>query len=199
MQYGKKSPMKKIALSLSALCLALGAQAQTSASTSTQPHTYGLLSLGQGHLNADCSGVQACDRNATGGKAVIGYAFGNGFSLEGGYSHFGKFRASDGTVGLSAKPEAASLSGAFTANLTPDLGLVGRAGIARVRTKLNAEVGALSGSGSESHTQPIVGLALNYALTPMARVELGVDATRAEVQGERANVRLVTVGARMAF
>lgn len=189
--------MKKTAITLAALFLAVGAQAQSS--TMTQPHSYGLLSIGQGHLNADCSGVQACDRNATGGKAMVGYAFGNGFSLEGGYTHFGKFRASDGTVGLSARPESLSLSGAFTANLTPDLGLVGRAGVARVRTKLNADVGSLSGSDSESHTQPIVGLALNYALTPMARVELAVDATRAEVQGERANVRLVTIGARMAF
>jgi len=191
--------MKKTAITLAALFLAAGAQAQSSSMTATQPHSYGLLSLGQGHLNVDCSGVQACDRNATGGKAVVGYAFGNGFALEAGYSHFGKFRASDGTVGLSARPEALSLGGAFTANLTPDMGLVARAGVARVRTKLGAEVGSLSGSDSESHTQPIVGLALNYALTPMARVELGVDATRAEVQGERANVRLVTVGARFAF
>lgn len=191
--------MKKTALTLATLCLALTAQAQNSATASDQPHTYGLLSLGQGHLNADCSGVQACDRNARGGKAIVGYAFGNGFSLEGGYSHFGKFRASDGVAGLSARPEAVSLTGAFTANLTPDLGLVGRAGVARVRTKVSAEIGSLTGAGSESHTQPIVGLGLNYALTPTTRVELGVDATRAEVQGERANVRLVTVGARMAF
>jgi predicted porin len=199
MTFGEKYPMKKTALTLAALCLALTAQAQNSATASDQPHTYGLLSLGQGRLNADCSGVQACDRNATGGKAIVGYAFGNGFSLEGGYSHFGKFRASDGVAGLSARPEAVSLTGAFTANLTPDLGLVGRAGVARVRTRVSAEVGSLTGAGSESHTQPIVGLGLNYALTPTTRVELGVDATRAEVQGERANVRLVTVGARMAF
>jgi len=189
--------MKKTALPIAALFLALGAQAQTS--TASQPHTYGLLSLGQGHLNTNCSGVQACDRNATGGKATIGYAFGNGFSLEGGYTQFGRFHASDGAVGLSARTEAASVGGAFTANLTPDLGLVGRAGVARVRTKLHAEVGSLSGSDRESHTQPIVGLGLNYALTPTTRVELGVDATRAEVQGERTNVRLVSVGARMAF
>lgn len=191
--------MKRTAITLAALCLAAGAQAQSSTMTSTQPSSYGLLSLGQGHLNADCSGVQGCDRNGTGGKAVVGYAFGNGFSVEGGYTHFGKYRASDGAASLSARPEAVSLSGAFTANLTPDLGLIGRAGVARVRTKLHADVGTLSGSDSESHTQPIVGLALNYALTPMARVELGVDATRAEVQGERANVRLVSVGARLAF
>lgn len=191
--------MKKTTLTLVALLLAAGAHAQSSGRTTSAAHTYGLLSLGQGHLNADCTGVQACDRNATGGKAMVGYAFGNGFSVEGGYTSFGKFRASQGPVGLSARPEAASLSGAFTANLTPDLGLVGRAGVARVRTKLNAEVGTLSGSDSESKTQPIVGLAVNYALTPSTRVELGVDATRAQYQGEKSNVRLVTVGARMAF
>lgn len=190
--------MKKTAITLAALFLAVAAQAQTS-NLSTAAHSYGLLSLGQGHLNTRCDGLQACDRNGTGGKAVVGYAYGNGFSLEGGYSHFGNFHASQGGVGLSARPEALSLSGAFTANLTPELGLVGRAGVARVRTKLHAEVGTLSGSDSENSTQPIVGLALNYALTPNARVELGVDATRAQYQGERSNVRLVSLGARMAF
>ncbi len=191
--------MKKTALTLAALLLAVTAQAQSSNSLSTKAHTYGLLSLGQGHLNVDCSGVQTCDRNATGGKAVVGYAFGNGFSLEGGYTNFGRFHASDGTVGLAARPEALSLGGAFTANLTPELGLVGRAGVARVRTKLNAEVGTLTGADRENSTQPIVGLAVNYALSPTTRVELGVDATRAQYQGERSNVRLVSLGARFAF
>ena len=191
--------MKKIALTLAALMLAVTAQAQSSTMNNEKAHTYGLLSLGQGHLNVDCTGVQTCDRNNTGGKAVLGYTFGNGFSLEGGYTHFGKFRASDAAVGLSAKPEALSLSGAYTAALSPDWSLVGRVGVARVRTKLHAEVGTLSGSDSENSTQPIVGLAVNYALSPTTRVELGVDATRAQYQGERSNVRMVSLGARFAF
>lgn len=189
--------MKKTALTLAALVLAVGAQAQTNF-TST-PHTYGLFSLGQSHLNADCSGLQTCDRNATGGKAMFGYSFGNGFALEGGYTHFGTFHASQGPVGLSVKPEAVSLSGAYTAALSQDWGLVGRLGVAQVRTKLNADVGSLSGSDHESKTQPIVGLAVNYALTPSTRLELGVDATRAQYQGERSNLRMVSLGARMAF
>jgi predicted porin len=191
--------MKKIALSLAVFALAAGAQAQSNTTGSNAAHNYGLLSLGQGHLNVDCTGVQSCDKNAAGGKAMFGHAFGNGFALEGGYTNFGKFRASQGAVGLSGRPEALSLSGAYTAHLSPDWGLVGRVGVARVRTKLNAEVGTLSGSDSESRTQPIAGLAVNYALTPSTRVELGVDATRAQVQGERSNVRLVSLGARMAF
>jgi opacity protein-like surface antigen len=193
--------MRKIAISLAALALAATAQAQTTrqSSSASGEHSYGLLSLGQGHLNADCSGLQSCDRNATGGKAVFGYAFGNGFSLEGGYTHFGKFSASQGATGLSVKPEALHFGGAYTANLTPDWGLIGRLGVARVRTKLNAEVGTLSGSDSESRTQPIAGLAVNYAVSPSTRIELGMDATRAQIQGERQNVRLLSLGARMAF
>jgi len=189
--------MKKTAITLAALLLAVTAQAQSS--NADKAHAYGLLSLGQGHLNVDCSGVQRCDRNATGGKAVVGYAFGNGFSLEGGYTHFGRFHASDGPLGVSVRPEALSLGGAFTAQLGPDWGLVGRLGVARVRTKLSAEAGALSSSGSESKTQPIAGLAVNYALTPSTRVELGMDTTRAQYQGERSTVRMVSLGARMAF
>ncbi len=190
--------MKKTALTLAALVLAVSAQAQTN-SNSAQPHTYGLLSVGQGHFNVDCTGVQKCDKSGTGGKAMLGYAFGNGFALEGGYSHFGKISASNGATGLRVRPEAVSLSGAYTAALSPDWGLTGRVGVARVQTKLNAEVGTLAGSDSEKSTQPIVGLAVNYAVTPSTRVELGVDATRAQYQGEKSNVRLVTLGAHMAF
>jgi len=190
--------MKKAALTLAALALAAGAQAQTN-SNSNKPSVYGLLSAGQGHLNADCTGVQACDRNATGGKAALGYSFGNGFAVEGGYTNFGRFHASQGPVGVNARPEALSLSGVYTANLTPDWGLTGRLGVARVRTKVGADVGVLSGSDRESKTQPIAGLAVNYALTPSTRVELGVDATRAQYQGEKSNVRMVSLGARMAF
>lgn len=193
--------MRKTALTLAALALAASAHAQTANTSANinQPHTYGLLSLGQSRLNVDCNGVQACDRSATGGKAVLGYAFGNGFSLEGGYHHLGKFRASNGPLSVSGKPEALSLSGAYTAALTPDWGLTGRVGVASVRTKLHADAGVLSGSDSERKTQPIVGLGLNYAITPAARIELGVDATRAQVQGERSNLRMVSLGGRFAF
>lgn len=189
--------MKYIAIPLAALALAASAQAQSSNVNSAG--AYGLLSLGQAHLNANCDGVQACDRNAGGGKAMLGYSFGNGFALEGGYTSFGKFHASQGGVGLSAKPQAWSLAGAYTAELTPQWGLTGRLGVARVHTKLNAEAGPLSGSDSQSTTQPLVGLAVNYALTPSTRLELGMDASRAEYQGERANVRMISLGARMAF
>lgn len=191
--------MTKTAFTLAALVLAVSAQAQSSNTNNNQARTYGLLSIGQGHLNVDCTGVQTCDRTTTGGKAMLGYSFGNGFALEGGYTNFGRFHASQGALGLSARPEALSLGGAYTANLTPDWGLVGRLGVARVRTKLAAEAGSLSGSDSESKTQPIAGLALNYALTPSARLELGVDATRAQYQGERSTVRMVSLGARVAF
>jgi len=190
--------MTKTALTLAALALAASA-AQAQTANNTQPSVYGLLAVGQGHLNADCTGVQACDRNATGGKALLGYSFGNGFALEGGYANFGRFHASQGAVGLNARPEALTLGGAYTAALSPDWGLTGRLGIAHVRTKVGADVGTFSGSDSESKTQPIVGLAVNYALTQSARLELGVDATRAQYQGERTNVRMVSVGARWAF
>ena len=192
--------MKKTALTLAALALAVSAQAQSSQlTTSPAAHSYGLLSLGQSRLNADCSGAQTCDKNAVGGKAMLGYDFGNGLAVEGGYTRFGRFHASDGALGLSVKPEAVSLSGAYTAALTPDWGLTGRLGIARVRTQLHADVGSLTGSDSESRTQPIAGLAVNYALSPSTRLELGLDATRAQYQGERSTVRMLSLGARMAF
>jgi opacity protein-like surface antigen len=193
--------MRKIAISLATLALAAAAQAQTSRPSGSYnaAHSYGLLSLGQGHLHTDCTGLNSCDRSAMGGKAVFGYAFGNGLSLEGGYTSFGKFHASRGPLGLSARPEALHIGGAYTANLTPDWAVVGRLGVARVRTRLGAEAGTLGGSDTESKTQPIVGVGVNYALTPTTRVELGVDTTRAHYLDERHNVRMVSLGARMAF
>lgn len=191
--------MNKPALALAALILAVSAHAQSSNSNSGQPHGYGLLSLGQGHLGVDCTGVQTCDRNATGGKAMLGYSFGDGLALEGGYTDFGRFRASQDAFGVSVKPEALSLSGVYTAALSPDWGLVGRVGVARVRTKVAAEAGALNSSDHDSTTRPIAGLAVNYALTPLARVELGLDATRAQYQGQHSTVRMMSLGARMAF
>ncbi|RZL30770.1 MAG: hypothetical protein EOP35_23280 [Rubrivivax sp.] len=188
-----------LALPMSALMLAASAHAQADAPGAYRASPYSLLSLGQANLDVDCSGVQACDRDATGGKAMFGYGFGNGFAVEGGYTNFGKFRASDAGIGLRARPEALSLSGAYTADLSPQWALTGRLGVATVRTRLDADLGTLSGSDSERSTQPIAGVAVSYALTPTTRVELGVDATRTEYQGERSNVRLVSLGARFAF
>jgi hypothetical protein len=57
----------KTALTLAALVIAASDQAQNApARTAAQPHTYGLLSLGQSRLGVDCIGVQACDKSAAG-------------------------------------------------------------------------------------------------------------------------------------
>jgi hypothetical protein len=187
----------KLALTLVTLGLAASAQAQQA--NYEREQLYGLVSVGQGHLNGDCSGVQGCDRNATGGKAMLGYSLGNGLAIEGGYTYFGKFRASNSLVDVRVKPQTLSIGAAYTAALNQDWGLVGRVGVARVRTQVSADAGLLSSSDSQNSTQPIIGLAVNYTLSPTVKLELGVDATRAKYEGERTNLHMVSLGARMAF
>jgi hypothetical protein len=190
--------MKKIATALAALAT-VAAVGSAQAQATTGPQGYALVSIGQSRLAVDCDGLSTCDESATGGKLTVGHGFGNGFSVEASYLNFGKFRAADGPLRLSARPEALALTGAFTAPLSDSWSLVGRLGVAQVRTKLRAEAGTLSGSDSENNTQPIAGAALNWAVSPTTRLELGIDATRAEYEGERSTVRLISLGARFAF
>ncbi|ANH66727.1 outer membrane beta-barrel protein [Mitsuaria sp. 7] len=189
--------MNRTPLLLAALFFALSAQAQSA--RTGDGNVYGLVAIGQGHLNGACGGVPRCDANAVGGKVTIGYAFSNGFAIEGGFATFGKYSGGDATGSLDGKTRALTLGGAYTAALTPSIGLTGRVGLARVRSEAVANIGAIRTKYTGTSTQPIVGVGLNYAVTDTVRLEAGVDVTRAKLLGERSNVRLVSIGARMDF
>jgi OOP family OmpA-OmpF porin len=181
--------MKKHAIVLAALIGAASAQAQV----------YGTVAGGATHLGMDCAGATACDTSGTGVKLVGGYEFGNGFSLEAGYIGFGKFSAADGTVGLTVKPTAITLGGAFALPLGSDWGMNVRLGVAQVKTKASATVGALSGSDSESKAKVYAGVGVTYAISKTVKIELGVDSTQAEFAGEKGTLRLISLGATFAF
>ncbi len=181
--------MKKQAIMLAALIGAASAQAQV----------YGTVAVGSSHINIDCDGAATCDKSDTGGKLVGGYDFGNGFSLEAGYVSFGKFRAADGNVAVSIKPTAFTLGGAYALPLGSDWGMNFRLGIAQVKTKASAVVGALSGSDSESKAKAYAGLGVTYAVSKTVKFELGLDSTQAEFAGEKGSLRLISLGATFAF
>ena len=191
--------MKKHAIVLAALIGAASAQAQSPAQAQTQSGVYGTVAGGATHLNADCAGPSACDNTATGMKLVGGYSFGNGFSLEAGYLSFGKFRATVGTAGLSVKPTALMLGGAFALPLGTDWGMNIRLGIAQVKTKADVVVGSASGSTSDSKAKPYAGLGLTYAVSTTVKLELGVDSTQSEFSGQKGAVRLISLGATFGF
>jgi len=181
--------MKKHAIVLAALIGAASAQAQV----------YGTVAGGATHINLDCTGASTCDTSATGVKLVGGYDFGNGFSLEGGYISFGKFKAADSGAALTLKPTAFTLGGAFAMPLGSDWGMNVRLGIAQVKTKADATVGSLSGSDSESKAKVYAGVGVTYAISKAVKFELGVDSTQAEFAGEKGTLRLISLGATFAF
>lgn len=186
--------MKKQFLILAAtLAMAAGAQAQN-----TSPF-YGAVAVGSSHLSVDCSGTSSCDSSDTGVKLTGGYSLGNGLSVEASYLSFGKFRAADGTAALSAKPTAFALALAYEAPLSTDWALVGRLGVAQVRTKISASVGGASGSDSDSKAKLYAGVGLSYAVSPAVKLELALDTTKASYAGESGNLRLISVGAKFAF
>lgn len=184
--------MKKHAIVFAAILAATAAHA-------AEPQTYVSVAAGASRLNIDCAGATACDKSDTGTKLAVGYDFGNGFSLEGGYISFGKFKGSDGQLSATIKPTAFTLGGAFALPLNTDWGMNFRLGVAQVKTKINASAGALSASDSESKAKVYAGLGLSYAISKSVKLELGLDTTEAQFDGEKGTLRLLTVGASFAF
>lgn len=185
--------MKKHAFVLAALIGAASAQAQTTAPV------YMTNAVGATHLNLDCAGTTSCDASDVGAKLVGGYQFGNGLSFEIGYIAFGKFRAADGVLGITVKPTAFLLGGAYALPLSTDWGLNVRLGAAHVRTKVSAVSGSLSGKDSESKVKVYAGVGLTYAITKTVKIELGADSTQAEYAGEKGSIRLISLGATFSF
>lgn len=186
--------MKKQFLILAAALVA----AATAQAQSTSPF-YGTVAVGSSHLNVDCTGVSSCDATDTGAKLIGGYSLGNGLSVEASYFSFGKFRAADGGIAMSAKPTALALGLAYEAPLNTDWALIGRLGMAQVRTKISASAGGASGSDSDSKAKLYAGLGVSYAVSPTVKLELALDTTKAEYAGESGNLRLISLGAKFAF
>ncbi|WP_457419588.1 outer membrane beta-barrel protein [Roseateles sp. P5_E7] len=187
--------MKKHAFALAALIAAACAQAQTQ----TPAPIYMTTAAGASHLNLDCTGATSCDASDVGAKLVGGYQFGNGLSLELAYIAFGKFRAADGALGLSVKPTAFLMGGAYALPLSSDWGLNLRLGAAQVKTKVTAVAGSVSGNDSESKVKVYVGAGLSYAVSKTLKIELGADSTEAEYAGEKGSLRLISLGATFSF
>jgi hypothetical protein len=181
--------MRKHALVLAALLAAGAAQAQVTIGGA----------LGSGHLNVDCTGVNSCKTSDTGYKLNVGYKFNDTLGAELGYIGFGKFSATDAGMSVSLKPTALTL--ALTAGLvaSPDWSLNARLGIANVRTSASASVGNFSGSASHNTTQAYAGFGVAYHLSKSTRLDLALDSSRAEFGGEKAAVRLFSIGATTAF
>lgn len=188
--------MKKLVLLLATLIGAAAAQAQTT--QTTDPFYLG-VAVGQSHTNVDCSGIASCNNNDTGVKLTGGYQLGNGFSVELGYINFGKFVARLDGASSTLRSHAWTLGGAYALPLSADVGMNFRLGVAQVKTTGEFMAGPLRVTGSGNKAKPYAGLGLTYALNKTTKLELGLDSTRAEIDGEKGNLRLISLGATFAF
>jgi len=196
--------MKKHAIVLAAMFGATAAQAAPPAGAAQGPF-YITAAAGPAHLSVDCSGTTSCDTSGTGGKLVFGYSFGNGFSLEGSYINFGKTHAGIAAIAgtpagtITLKPSALVFGGAYALPLGSDWGMAVRLGVAQVKTRTKFSFGTQIGDAAESETRPVAGLAVSYALNSSVKLELGVDASEAQMSGQKGSVRLVSLGATFSF
>lgn len=184
--------MKKTALSLVLVTSFFAAPA-------AMAQAYVSANVGSGHSNVDCAGTSSCRANGTAFKATGGYVFGSGVSAELGYLNFGNASASGLGYSAELRTTAITFSAAYTAKAGDSWAFTGRAGIAAVKSKFEASSGAVTGSLSTTKTAPVVGIGVSYALSSNVKLIADADFTRAELDGDRYNVRALTAGLRFDF
>lgn len=167
-------------------------------STGAMAQGYITVAAGQGHQEMDCTGIPTCDTTDTALKLVAGQLFPQGLSMEVGYLDFGKLRASNGFNTLEIRATALTLGGAYKMPFTSDFAANLRLGVASMTTK-GKLWGFVNASASETKTKPYYGLGLSYAFSKTVAAEVGADFSRAELEGDKADVRAVTMGLRFTF
>lgn len=169
-------------------------------STGAMAKSYIDLSVGASNVNVDCTGTTSCSTSGTAFKAMYGYAMPSGLAFEGGYIDFGKATASDTTVSADAKAGGVALGLAYAMPMDAKWGADFRVGIVDMKTKVTGIIpGYGSGSVSETHVKPYVGLGLSYKMNSSAKIVVGLDLTQGEIGGQSYDLRALTVGTRFGF
>jgi OOP family OmpA-OmpF porin len=185
--------MKKFAIGLAAVAalVSTGARAQS---------TYVGASIGQGHLNVDCTGTDSCSNGGSSAKAYFGYGLGNGWATEVGYQTFGEVKATDGALRAKVKATAVVLNVANRLPFADTWGFTTRLGIASVKTEISGSIAGV-GSASDSETKAALyaGFGVDVAVAKNVKLELTADFSRAQFSGEKAGIRSVNAGVRFDF
>ena len=161
--------------------------------------------VGQGNIDVDCTGLTSCDKSSTGYKVYGGYQFGGGWAAELGYFDWGK------VTGVGTLDEVGTGSGKLRATgvgvgvayffpVAPDWVPVVRLGVARNTGKVTLTDSVGSISDTTHSTQPYFGLGIGYKLMPQLFLTGEIDFSRVKyLDSEKADVRLISIGARYAF
>jgi OOP family OmpA-OmpF porin len=179
--------MKRTALSMAAAALMLssGALAQG----------YVGVGGGPGKVDVDCAGTTTCDTTSTGWKLFGGLKFDPHWGIEVNYFDFGKAKATVGTASGEVRATGLGVGGALFGQFAPAWTGTARLGIASTKAKLSGPLG----SDSETSTNAYVGLGLSYLISRNLSIDGAVDFSRVKYAGEKADVRLVSIGLTSSF
>jgi len=183
------------ALALAALLAAAPAPAQ---------QAYVGVGAGLSRFQVDTAGASSSDTNDFGYKLYGGALFGEHFGVEAALFDLGKASGSGtlpgfGTVGVSARVRGASLAGVASLPFG-DASVFAKAGVAYVRSSVDATVAGRTASASESSLQPMAGVGAGYAITPQLAARLEWERVRVRYPGEAADYAdLVSAGLAWRF
>jgi predicted porin len=167
----------------------------------------GDFSLGAG-VGADRGRVEcvdsfSCDSSSGHWKVFAGYRWGEAFELQAVYFDAGRFKGGGTTplgteFGGAFEVRGIGLTGGYRWAFSPSWSLVGRAGLASVRTRFDYADATVS-SVSKTNVQPLLGLGLAYAVTPAVRLSLDYDVSRFKVHTDRGSLQMLGLSAQYSF
>ena len=164
---------------------------------SAEPYVSGAVGASNYRLDEGC-GWANCDTSPLGYRLIGGYRFGSGLSVEALYTDFGEMDLSEYGSGLKVKGTSFGVGLAASGEFSPLWSGVVRLGLTSNKLKAKG-YGIFYGSMDESDIRPYFGVGVGYNVTPGTTIELSADFTRFELEGERADARLVSIGLRQSF
>ena len=155
------------------------------------------------HGRVDCVASFPCDRSIAGGKLFAGYRVSPAVDVQAVWFDAGHFKGGDTTplgteFGGTFKVSGLGLTGGYRWELASPVSLVGRAGLAAMRTRFDY-ANAAFGSASKTTAQPLLGVGLVYAVTPAMSLSLDYDVTRFKVHKTRGTLQMLGVAAQYSF
>lgn len=178
--------MKKIAAALSLLVAMGGAFAQT----------YVGGTLGESHLDIDCTGTTKCDNTDTGYKLYVGHKLSRSLAAEVSYLSFGKAKLTAGGVDVSIETHALVAALALIGEISPELTATVRVGVADIDSRATAW--GIGGS-TEGHANGYVGLGMSYSFAKNWWVTVNADFSEMEYGGSSGTIRLLSLGTQYNF
>jgi len=169
-------------------------------SSGAAAQAYASVAAGRGVIKVDCAGASTCDSSDDPAyRFIAGHRFLNGLAVELGITDYGT--ASYHGVGTYATVMTNGISAglAFDAPVNSSFGFISRAGITQLKTEVEISTTFLPVRRTGKNIAPYVGLGLYVMPWRNIRVEAGVDLSRAEVSGEKIDLRALLVGVRLLF